>query len=788
MIHRTWMLAGLAAFPILTGCGDKEGAETGPTVKFDSPWTCEEHWMASNIAADLRGMAKLAGATVESAETVPGKKEREYRVGKVTLVMSPSCWDTASYKPLLEGWKPKAVTAPASADDLLGSLLTPNAAVLQKANGSVSKRIKESPADAAAHEDAAFLLGVFGIRDNARAFSDVRSVICRMTAHLALAEHLRGGGKASPNGEWAKVLFELHVGRTRGARELAAAIPQEGNSGRWKRVVDLLATGDWRRMGDLADPSLAEMIAHARALKIHRGNPQMMEFVTQHKAVQEVPEWSRLLPGNGRSVEEGHLLMRSGLPMEMLEIGQVFKIGKDPKPADLTKVLAVTGPVALVAKEGEPRVIQDSDWAAYFRRHFFATCSDVSRFALRSWGSDEAAEEWEAYVLPYCRPLPGHELVEPLVSTQEADFRKDMQAAAKFTLGHPEQVPMALWFDYRYPNLEVTSGGEMPAQKPWFREPSPPGTAYDACLRIRFDGMMGGPWVPTVTALHKIDPWDSELCFEVAESGGSNPASVEKGWGEMREYSTQPLRQLLKNANITPDERIGTLRTLAPLDQEYGLQLGYLLAMTGKPEEAIKAYEAAYEEATDRVAVSNQTQWMIHYYKSTGQDAKAREIADHNEEVYSQSGLVSAFTLAVVEKDVARAKKLARAIEERYGEGRYVPVAAWQEGKNEKLLRQIFPEGIKQVTVADFKAEEKYKGTRIAENSLTVRTAGLRAGDVVLAVNGQRVESFRQYFMLMASELEPRVRILYRRGKTFAEVECLLPERRLDSSMPDYGD
>lgn len=781
------MLAGLLLFPILASCGKKEDEQAEATVKFNSPWSCEEHWMVSNIVNDLHGMAKLAGATTDGSETVSGKKEREYKVGKITLTLSPSCWDTASYKPLLEGWKPAGVTSSAVEGDLLGDLLTPTAKVLQKANESVSRRIKESPADAAAHEDAAFLLGVFGIRDNARAFSDVRSTICRMTAHLALAEHLRAGAKPSLNGEWAKALYELHIGRPRNARELAAAIPQEGNSGRWKRVVDLLATGDWRRTGDLSDPSLAEMIAHARALKIHRGNPQMMEFVTQHKALQEIPEWSRLLAGPGRSVEEGHLVMRSGLPMELLEIGQVFKIGKDAKPAQLTKALAITGPAALVAKEGEPRVIQDSDWAAYFRRHFFSTCSDVSRFALRYWGSDEAAEEWEAQVLPYCRPLPGHELVEPLVSTREADFRKDMQAASAFTLSHPEQVPMALWFDYRYPNLEVSSGGEMPAQKPWFREPSPPGTAHDACLRIRFDGMMGGPWVSTVTDLHKIDPWDSELCFEVAESGGSDAASVAKGWGEMREYSTQPLRQLLKNPEITPEERVETLRTLASLDPEEGFQLGYLLAMAGKPEEAIQAYEIAFRDATDRVATSNNTQWMIYHYKSKGLDTKAREIADHNEKVYSQRGLVSALALAVAEKDAARAKKLARAIEERYGDSMYVPVALWQDGKNEKLLRQIFPDGIKQVTLADFKKEETYKGTRIAENSVTVRTAGLRAGDVVLAVDGQRVESFQQYFMLMATGMEPRVRILYRRGKTFAEMECILPNRRLDSSMPDYG-
>lgn len=780
------MLAGLLVIPILAGCGKKEEDPAEAAEKFNSPWSSEEHWMVSNIANDLRGMAVLAGAKPGDATTVPGKKEREYQAGGVTFRMSPSCWDTASYKPLLDGWKPAAVASSATAPDLLHDLLAPTAKVLQKANESVSLRIKDAPGDPLVHEEAAFLLGVFGIRENARQFDDVRPVICRMTAHLALAAHLRAGGKPSLTGQWAQVLFDLHAGRPRKARELAAAIPQEGDSGRWRRVTDLLVTGDWRRTGDLAEPSLAEMIAHARALKNHRGNPLMMEFVGQHEALQGTPEWSRLLAAAGKSVEEGHMAMRSGLAMEFLEIGEIFPTGKEPKPDRLAKYLTVGSPLALVGKDSGPRVIHDGDWAAYFRRHFFANCRDVARFAIRQWGSDEAAAEWEKYVLPYCRPLPAHELVEPLVATRAADFKKDMEATAAYTLSHPEQVPMALWFDYRFPNLEAPAE-EMPDQKPWFREVSPPGTAHDPCQRIRFDGIGNETWVPSITALHQIDPWDSMLCYELAENTGNDFASVTKSWGEMREYSIQPLRQMLESPKITSDERIETLRTLAPLDPDEGFQLGYLLAMAGKPEEAIQAYEIAQRDATDRVSASNQNQWMIYYYKSKGNDAKAREVADHNEEVYSQKGLVSALALAVAEKDTARAKKLARAIEERYGDSMYIPVAAWQDGKNEKLLRQIFPDGIRKATLADFKKEEIYKGPRISENSLTVKMAGLRVGDVVLAVDGQRVESFRQYFMLMATGMEPRVRILYRRGKKFAEVECVLPNRRLDTQMPDYG-
>lgn len=83
-----------------------------------------------------------------------------------------------------------------------------------------------------------------------------------MTAHLTLA-----GNNPSPVGQWAQVLYDDHAGRPRKSRELLQLIPTEGDVGRWKRVVKLLITGDWRRPGDLAEASLAEVIAYFRALK-----------------------------------------------------------------------------------------------------------------------------------------------------------------------------------------------------------------------------------------------------------------------------------------------------------------------------------------------------------------------------------------------------------------------------------------------------------------------------------------------------------------------------------------
>ncbi len=737
--------------------------------------------MVASVVRDLQCMASLAGEKSADAAVTPGKADREYLAGATRLVMAPSCWDPESYLPLLETWKPVAGGSTAAVPDLLHDLLTPTATVIQKANDAVSKHLMSAPTDPLAHEHAAFLLGVFGIRENARQFSDLRPLLCRMTAHLTIARKLRAGNKPSPVGQWAQVLYDYHAGRPRKSRELMQLIPTEGDAGRWKRVVELLITGDWRRTGDLAEPSLAEAIAHSRALKLHRGNPMMLEFVTARKDLQAVPEWSRLLSAVGKSVEEGHIAMKSAVAMEFLEIGEIFPTGKEPKSDNLAKFLDLESPAAPIGKDGTPRVIPDGDWAAYFRRHFFAACADVSRFAIRQWGSPEAAAEWEKTTLPYCRKLPGHELVEPLLATKPADYQSDLRVTAGFIRSNPEKVPTGLWYDYRFPSLSIKSETSMPSQSPWFREASPPGTAHDPTRRIRFEGIQGGDW------FHKLDPWNPELCYELAENSGNNLASVKTAWGALREYSVRPLRQILEGPTLTADERIETLQIFTTLDPEEGLRLGSALAIAGRPDEAIKAYETAFQDAPDRVAVANRSLWMIHYYKSRGQDAKAREVADHNAEVYSLAGLFSALVLAVEEKDSARAMGYAEAISERYGNNSYLAAAAWGAGRDEKALRTVFPEGLREVTVADFDPALPMKGARLKENSVTANAVGLKAGDVVLAVDGKQVETFDQYLLLMSSKLDPHTRIIYRRGKRIGELDCQIPNLRLDVDMGSFG-
>ncbi|MEO5715750.1 MAG: PDZ domain-containing protein [Luteolibacter sp.] len=776
-------------FPFLAACGKKEEAVVEVGTSFESPWPSEEQWMVSSVVADLQGICALAGGKAAEGSVTAGKVDHEFQVGGVTLKMSPSCWDTASYQALLESWKPAPQSAAGPAPDLVHDLLTPTATGLQKANDAISARIAAAPADPLVHEEAAFLLGVFGIRENACQFGDLRPLVCRMTAHLAIASHLRKGAEPSTVGQWARVFYEYHTGRRIKARELAASMPAEGDGGRWKRVVEMLVTGDWRRAGDLDNPSLAEAIAISRAFQAHRGNPLMIEFLKNHKGLQEIPEWSRALSGPGKSVGDGRLAMNSALVMEFREIAEIFHTGEQPKPEKLAHFIGQEAPSRLVVGSDGPRVISNADWAAYFRRHLYYCSADIARFCIRKWGSMEGAVAWQQTVAPYFRKLPDHELIEPLVATKNADYQTSLKTTAEFIRHHPEKVPNGVWFDYRFPALEkVSAETRMPSQTPWFREVSPPGTAYDPTRRIRYEGIQGSTWVDHIKALHAVDPWNSELCYEMAENTGNNIESVKNAWGDLSEYSIRPLNQTLQGPKLTSDERIETLRTLFKIEPSAGLDLGEALVIAGRPEEAVAPYEGAFRDDADRVRVANTTRWLIYHYKSTGQDAKAREVADHNAEVFSARGLDSALALAIEEKDFKRAKKIAADIAERYDDPTYIPIAAWYAGGDKKALTRVFPDGLKEVAAADFDGSKPVKGIRIDSNSSVTRAVGLKAGDVILAIDGKRLETMPQYYMVLSSQLGPQTRIIYRRGKKIEEVGCQLPDRRLGVDVHVVGE
>ena len=732
--------------------------------------------MTSIIARDL---ASMAGKDADQVIVKPSKAPHEFSINGVSSKGAPSCWDTATYKPLLDDWKITASPSNPTGTDLLQALLTPTVAEIQKANEAVSSELASDLKNPIAHERAAFLLGVFGLRENAWHFADIRSLVCQMTAHLAFAGQLRGSQLPSPEGAWAKVLHSVHMGRPKDAIAGMENISTDGPARHWKRVVDLVVTGDWRLAESVADPSLMEIIAHSRAAKIHLGNPAMLEIVKRSAPLQELPEWTRTLIHGRNSVEDGHRVREAGMGLEIQELSQIFPLGKKANPSSIGKSISLPFDDSLLVN-GKPEVISRAKWAAYFRRHFIATAGAVQHFNVVSWGSPEAATEWEDGLLPFVKPMPEAAIARPFLAADTDGLQKDVDAAFDWIRAHPERVNVGAWFDLQFP-VDLGEKFTIPDQRPWFREASPPGTAHDPEVRTRYTGMHA-EWLAGIKALHVIDPWDKLLCTELGENTGNTPEATRAAWGPVFDYSVVPIRWILKSTSLPMAERIVYLEKFAAIDSEEFLALGEALVLDRRPDEAIKAYEKGFEKAIDRVGVANTTQWMIHYYLQKGDLAAARKIVDHNAEVFSASGLFGGVTFGIATKDFPLARKLANEIEERYGDPNARVMVALAMG-DQKTEKRVFPDGRKTTTLAELESSGERSGQRVKDSSTITNLNGVRPGDVILAIEGTRVKTYPQYISILGSRLEPEVRLIIRRGKKFLEIPTILPGRRLQCDL-----
>jgi hypothetical protein len=293
---------------------------------------------------------------------------------------------------------------------------------------------------------------------------------------------------------------------------------------------------------------------------------------------------------------------------------------------------------------------------------------------------------------------------------------------------------------------------------------------------------MHGGWLAGIKALHAIHPWDGLLCTELAENTGNTPAAIRAAWGTVFDYSVVPIRWILRNASLPLAERIVYLEKFAAIDPDENLILGEALVLAHRPDEAIKAYQQGFENASDRVRVANETQWMIHHYIEKGDLAAARKIVDHNTEVFSQSGLMSGVTFGIATKDFAFAQKHAADIEERYGD-QCARVAVALATGDKKIENLVFADGRLTTTPAELESSGARSGQRVMNSSTVAVANGVCQGDVILAVDGTRVETYPQYISILGSRLDPEVSLIIRRGRKFLDIPAILPGRRLQVDL-----
>ncbi len=175
--------------------------------------------------------------------------------GTTTSELTPAfAWEANGYAPLaaqLLGGKSGSIPAPdATPNDVLGLLLDLTGKNLATEDVLISGNLQRHPDSWQDHEAAALLLTALALREGPGSYSDSRTWLNRATAHLALAQALRGNQMAT----WPGLIAGAAI-RTLPGRELDALAHLDQLDGQanvpaaaltWISALRMLAKADWR--------------------------------------------------------------------------------------------------------------------------------------------------------------------------------------------------------------------------------------------------------------------------------------------------------------------------------------------------------------------------------------------------------------------------------------------------------------------------------------------------------------------------------------------------------------
>lgn len=103
----------------------------------------------------------------------------------------------------------------------------------------------------------------------------------------------------------------------------------------------------------------------------------------------------------------------------------------------------------------------------------------------------------------------------------------------------------------------------------------------------------------------------------------------------------------------------------------------------------------------------------------------------------------------------------------------------------QKRLKSMFPKGIEKVSLNDFSGAPKY-GVIIEQENDLLKAAGLKQGQVIVAVGGIRVYGMRQYTYARDLKDSPELDLIVWQGNAYHEIKTSPPKHRFGVQFADY--
>jgi hypothetical protein len=746
------------------------GRSLTEAATIDTPYKTEHEWAVRETATDIEKMSAFADKRAERP---------------LAAQLPDAPWDSDSFASLASAAFNGGASPSVSQTDFHPSLTSLNVHPLADASREISAALASNMRDPRAHESAALVIGAFALRDAADQFTDVRWAMNRMTAHLAVAKALRQDDQSSPDGALARVILSMLANhQARAAAELAAlgngAPPEPMNA--WVRALRLRLTQDWRALPEPASATRLEKLEYFRARRATvRRRRAAEELATVGETVSA--DFARIAQDSGIGVEDGSEFTLPALELELAEVADAYRYVNDkPMPSSLADALNHR---ASYLVNPQPAVIPWGAWAEFYQRHIAMNIGLMDGYYRYYQGNPQHADQTKSEL---GRTL-GTLTMFPLgtlrwtkgVTSSEADmsYVADVVALSRTS---PELITARAWVFFEPGSRAEAVPESMPQPRKWFtgataKVPYEAGVRHDNGLRAKHEDL---------DALIAEAPTDRLLLTAAIKGAAAGPA-IDRANGLLASRHDYDLSAIDAVLAKEKDEgvRAGLLRKACNLSSRDCLDLAGTLAAAGQEEEAAKEYEGGLSDpAIDRVAFALHAGWLIDYYYRKGRVDDAMKLANDAASVGSGAGYVSRGLLFEKMGRLDDAESDLLEVAARYQQPRYVlgfyyrrvEVAhdAAYEHKWKKWLAETFPKGL-QPEPASMAATPK-TGVFVYQDSERSQKAGIRSGDIIVGLEGWRVDTVEQYHAINSFFEHPRVKLTLWRG-ALVKVDAETPRR-----------
>jgi hypothetical protein len=751
-------------------------------LPIETPFKTERDWARQQIAADIEEMAAYAD-------------HRKPVVIATSAGLPETAWDPQTFAGYARtAFKQSTVQPSILTTDYYPQLTSVHVAPIAGAASAISKTLATNMRDPRAHESAALVIGAFALREAADRFTDVRWAMNRMTAHLAAARALREDDQRSPDGSIAEVILAtLSNHQTRAMsllRDLGSGTPPEPLNA-WIRALSIRLTQDWRLLAEPASATRLEKLEFVRArratVRRRRAREELNTVGEDHDA-----DYSRIAQNSGLGVQDGNEVILSALELELAEAAEAHVLVRQlPMPARLADALNHRA-TRLVT--GAPDVLPWGAWAEFFQRHIAMNIGMVDSHLRHMQGDPEEADQARDDLdrrlgdLTYF-PLGTLRRTKGRAGT-EADLRY-VSRVVELSASAPEIITCPSWIFFETGAKWEPIRTAMTKPGDWFTTPTKE-MPYEAGVRS------AGGWRVIAADLNAVieeAPYD-RLLLQSASVGVANDPVVARArtfLAQRYDYDLGALDTALEQAT-NDDERLVLLKKSCALSSRDCAKYARFIADAGRADEAAKKYEEAFADPMiDSIALAADADWLINYYYRNKRTHDAIELADRAASSGSANGLENrAYLLERLGSiDEAERDYLQSATSYQWPAqliGFYHRrVLAGNDpaykAKYDKWVAEVFPRGM-QPEAGSMTGPPK-GGVYVTKDSERSRKAGIRAGDIIVGLEGWKVETFLQYAAINAFKEDPHMKLSIWRG-SLVKVEADQPGRLFGTSLADF--